>query len=95
MMNTKTMDGVAGGGDIEKRLREMSVDGLERWIVAVNRRRKTAATVAILAVAVALPVVCYACAPAPRYAAYCSTSDAMAVKAVTREAMSVFNTLQQ
>lgn len=95
MMNTKTMDSVAGGGDIEKRLREMSVDGLERWIVAVNRRRKIAATVAILAVAVALPVVCYACAPAPRYAAYCSTSDAVNINTVRQETIEIFNTFNK
>lgn len=94
-MNTKTMDSVAGGGDIEKRLREMSVDGLERWIVAVNRRRKKAATVAILAVAVALPVVCYACAPAPRYAAYCSTSDEVSIKTVQQETIEIFNTFNK
>lgn len=94
-MNTKTMDSVAGGGDIEKRLREMSVDGLERWIVAVNRRRKKAATVAILAVAVALPVVCYACAPAPRYAGYCSTSDEVSIKTVQQETIEIFNTFNK
>ncbi len=80
---------------VVEKIRKMSVDGFDEWVVAARRRRKVATVALVTVVSVAMPVVSYACSPSPRYARYCSTSDVVSIETVQRESIEVFNTFNK
>lgn len=80
---------------VVEKIRKMSVDGFDEWVVAIRRRRRIATVILVTVVSVAMPVVSYACFPSPRYAGYCSTSDEVSIKTVQQETIEIFNTFNK
>lgn len=93
-MNINEADNMEKDAVVEK-IRKMSVDGFDEWVVATRRRRRIATVILVTVVSVAMPVVSYACFPSPRYAAYCSTSDAVNINTVRQETIEIFNTFNK